>query len=915
LPTIYVDGKPYPASDGVNFLEACLSLGFDLPYFCWHPAMGAVGACRQCAVKQFRDEKDTEGRLVMACMTDVSDGARIALDDPVAREFRESVIEWLMVNHPHDCPVCDEGGECHLQDMTVMAGHTYRRYRGAKRTYRNQNLGPFVGHEMNRCIQCYRCVRFYQDYAGGDDLHAFRLRNESYFGRSADGVLESEFSGNLAEVCPTGVFTDKTLARHYTRKWDLQTAPSVCVHCAVGCNTIPGERYGSLRRILNRYNYDINGYFLCDRGRFGYEFLNSGERLKHPVVRAESSPTGQREATDDEAVSRFVDALDAASRVIGIGSPRASLEANFALRTLVGADNFYLGMPERERTLVLAIIDLLQSGAVRSPSLREIADSDAVLVLGEDLTNTAPMIDLALRQSVTNQPYHEVQERLGIPRWDSHALQEAVQEAKGPLFVATPSETKLDRIATETYRGAPDQIARLGQEVAAKLGAVENIGMSEEVDALAARIARALQTAEHPLVIAGTSLGVLSTIQAAANAVRALSSLGRPASLSYVVPECNSLGLGLMKGAGGLEAAFSEAESGESVSVIILENDLYRRAESRDVQRFLHACGQVIVLDHLQTPTADAASIALPASAWAEADGTLVNNEGRAQRFYQVYPPEGEIQESWRWLRDVMDAYGRDEVRDWNGFDQVVRAMLSALPALEPLHDLAPSSSFNVAGLPIARQTRRDSGRTAMYADRDIHEPKPPADPDSAFRFSMEGYPMLPGQPIEPSMIARAWAPGWNSVQAWNKFQDEVGGPLSGGDPGRRLFEMDENASLGYSEIAEDLRRGNQGEWLLLASYHIYGSEELSSHGDAVGELAPGPYLGLNAADAATLQLREGDSVTLSDRPDVTLPLRIFPSLAPGVALVPMGLRDVPFISLPRFSRLAATTGVGAQGR
>ena len=136
MATIYVDGKAYEVAAGENLLHACLSVGLNLPYFCWHPALGSVGACRQCAVKQFRNEQDTRGQLVMACMTPAAEGTRIAIEDPEAREFRASVTEWLMVNHPHDCPICDEGGECHLQDMTVMTGHTYRRYRFTKRTQR-----------------------------------------------------------------------------------------------------------------------------------------------------------------------------------------------------------------------------------------------------------------------------------------------------------------------------------------------------------------------------------------------------------------------------------------------------------------------------------------------------------------------------------------------------------------------------------------------------------------------------------------------------------------------------------------------------------------------------------------------------------------------------------------------------------
>src|SRR5271157_3489445 len=284
--TLTIDGKRYEVeAEGKNLLAVSLSLGLNLPYFCWHPVLHSVGACRQCAVKLFKDAADTRGRIVMSCMTPVQDGMRLSVEDPEARAFRGEITEWLMVNHPHDCPICDEGGECHLQDMTVMTGHVYRRYRFTKRTYNNQYLGPFVNHEMNRCIQCYRCVRFYRDYAGGRDFDVFAAHNHVYFGRHEDGVLENEFSGNLVEICPTGVFTDKTFKRHYSRKWDLQTAPSVCVHCGVGCNTIAGERYGSLRRMQNRYNGAVNGYFLCDRGRYGYEFVNAERRIRRPLIR------------------------------------------------------------------------------------------------------------------------------------------------------------------------------------------------------------------------------------------------------------------------------------------------------------------------------------------------------------------------------------------------------------------------------------------------------------------------------------------------------------------------------------------------------------------------------------------------------------------------------------------------------
>src|SRR5664280_1734797 len=183
---IQIDGKFYEVSTEKNLLETCLALGFDVPYFCNHPAMGSVGACRQCAVKKYANADDKKGKIVMSCMEAVSDGLIISIDDPEVQAFRAAVIESLMTNHPHDCPICDEGGECQLQDMTVMTGHDYRRFVYRKRTHWNQYLGSFIQHEMNRCIQCYRCVRFYNDYAGGKDFNVFGSARQVYFGRARE---------------------------------------------------------------------------------------------------------------------------------------------------------------------------------------------------------------------------------------------------------------------------------------------------------------------------------------------------------------------------------------------------------------------------------------------------------------------------------------------------------------------------------------------------------------------------------------------------------------------------------------------------------------------------------------------------------------------------------------------------------
>ena len=893
MATIHVDDRSYEVDPGRNLLEECLSRGLDLPYFCWHPALGSVGACRQCAVKQYRDENDERGRIVMACMTPALDGARFSIRDKDAVQFRAGIVELLMSNHPHDCPVCDEGGECHLQDMTVMTGHNYRGYRFGKRTFANQQLGPFLNHEMNRCITCYRCVRFYRDYAGGKDLDAFASHNHVYFGRHEDGALENEFSGNLVEVCPTGVFTDKTLKQHYTRKWDLQTAPSVCVHCSLGCNTIAGERYGRLRRILNRYHAEVNGYFLCDRGRFGYDFVNGDRRLRRPLARDRDEG---RPVDAAEALERAAPLLRRPSRVIGIGSPRASLEANFALRTLVGARNFFSGMSAGEDYLVARMLRALRGPGVRTPSLREVESADAVLVLGEDLTQTAPRLALAVRQAARQAPRRKAMQ-LRIPAWDDAALREAMQQQKGPVYVATTGGVRLDEAAARSYRGAPDDVARLGFAVARALDedapAVE--GLPEGDRALAREIAAALRQAERPVVVSGSGSGSEAVIDAAAQVARALGR-ERPADLCFTASECNSFGLGLLN-AMGTEDAFQRVADGLADTVVVLENDLYRRASRASVDALM-AAARVVAIDHSTHDTAAKAEVALPAGSFAEAEGTVVSNEGRAQRFYQVFVPEGDVQAGWRWLRELARAAGRTELAGFRSPDDLLAALAREVEAFGPLPESLPTAAYRVNGEKVPRQSPRASGRTAVRADVSVHEPKPPADPDSPLAFSMEGYPQQPPSPL----ITRFWAPGWNSVQSLNKFQSEVGGALAGGDPGQRLIEPAADDAPADAPDVPDPFEPRDGELLVAPLHHIFGSEEWSAASPAVAQRSPEPYAAMNPEDARKLDVEEGALVEVRlDGAAYRLPARLTAGMTQGVLGVPVGVA-VTGVDLPAWS-------------
>lgn len=868
MPTIFIDNKPYEVKEGLNLLHAVISRGLDLPYFCWHPSLGSIGACRQCAVQHYKDENDTTGRTVMACMTPVGKDMRFSLAHPTAVDFRARVIEWMMTNHPHDCPVCDEGGECHLQDMTVMTKHNYRRFRFKKRTFKNQYLGPFVNHEMNRCITCYRCVRYYQGVAGGSDLAAFSTSNRVYFGRFEDGTLENEFSGNLVEICPTGVFTDKPFKETYTRKWDLQTAPSVCQLCSLGCNTLPGERYGSIRRIQNRYNPFVNGYFLCDRGRFGHSFVNSPERITAPSFQAQP--------------------FKASDRVIGIGSPRASLETNFALRQSVGKENFYLGLTHEELALYKRAFSIMEKGAVASASLHDVEQADAILILGEDVTNTAPMLALAIRKSAYEHDQAEASKD-HIQAWHDQAVRNLAQGTKAPLISATSTHTKLDITARESYHNDPTSLALMGFQVAHLLTSdapgVSDLGPKE--CELAVRIANFLGSAKKPVIISGTSLQSTAVIEAAANIASALHVKGLDVRLCLTVPEVNSLGL-TMLGEQSLQDALNRVKDDRIDAALVVESDISRRYSATDFASFFAHVPQVIAIDYLQHDTSTRAST-LPATPFSEMTGTVINNEGRAQRYYSVFVSKHNLPETWRTIGDLCG-------KKWHNLDHLSDELCEEFPLLKPWKDHVARASFRMLEQKIPRQTQEWSGRTAVNADVSISEAAPPKDPDSPLSHSMEGFSGHPPAELTPFF----WAPGWNSVQALNKYLIDVDGDYKNDHLGFRLFKKkDERAS--FFKVPSQVLRPMQGQWHLVPRHFIFGSEERASYSQALSERITKAHLALNEDDARSLKINDGALVSLStDSGASTFIAVVDPAVMPGFAIVPLGLGAFKTLWLPK---------------
>lgn len=861
MPTIFIDNKPYEVKEGLNLLHATINKGIDLPYFCWHPALGSVGACRQCAVQHYKDENDTVGRTVMACMTPVGKEMRFGVNHPVAVDFRARVIEWMMTNHPHDCPVCDEGGECHLQDMTVMTKHNYRRFRFKKRTFKNQYLGPFLNHEMNRCITCYRCVRYYQGVAGGTDLSAFSLSNRVYFGRTEDGTLENEFSGNLAEICPTGVFTDKPFKETYTRKWDLQTAPSVCQLCSVGCNILPGERYGTIRRVQNRYNPFVNGYFLCDRGRFGHSFVNSPERIVAPSAPCEPFKEG--------------------AKVIGIGSARASLETNFALRKSVGAQNFYLGLAKDELASCKKVLSILENGNAKSASLQDIEQSDAVFILGEDVLNTAPMVALAIRKSSYERAQQEAA-KLGIASWHDQAVSTLAQGQSAPLMSASVSATKLDDIALATLHAPPDTLAHLGFAIANQIknDAPKAPDLVEKAREFASTVAQFLSHTKKPVIIAGSGLQTPALIEAAANIAWALVANNIDARLYYALPEANSLGLSML-GDQSLDDAVTRIDSERLDAVIVLESDISKRLSEQKFDQVFERVPRVIAIDYLRHKTTERA-IALPALPFSEITGTLINNEGRAQRFYSVFVPRHEIHETWRTIGSLFG-------KSWHNVDALSDDLCAEVPALTIWKDHVAKASFRMLEQKIPRQTQEWSGRTANTANISVNEPAPPKDPNSPLCHSMEGFSGHPPAELTPFF----WAPGWNSVQALNKYLSDVDGDYKNDHVGCRLFEgkVSENPRFfAPTPIAE----AKAGELRIIPRHYIFGSEERASFSEALALRIPKGAISIGEEDAHRHKLTHGSVVNVHiAEKTIILEVTIDRTLMPGFVLMPVGIKGL----------------------
>src|ERR1044071_1964316 len=328
LVNLTIDGVPVAVAPGTLVIEAAKQAGVLVPHYCYHPGLPVAGVCRMCLVEIERAPK-----LQIACATTVTEGVVVKTQTAPAKDARQSVLEFLLINHPLDCPICDQAGECELQDFVFQEGQARTRYAEfAKRFNPVEDFGPDVLYVPNRCILCTRCVRFMEDVAKEPVLNVSERGDRAFIGIHPEARLDHPWAGNVVDLCPVGSLLSKDFL-HKARAWELDKTASICTGCSQGCNVTLDLRDQTVVRVRPRSNLEVNRYFICDHGRANYRWMNRGDRVEAPLVRA----GGELVATDwDTALDRVRGVVRGANgRAVTIASPLASTEALFLARRLL----------------------------------------------------------------------------------------------------------------------------------------------------------------------------------------------------------------------------------------------------------------------------------------------------------------------------------------------------------------------------------------------------------------------------------------------------------------------------------------------------------------------------------------------------------------------------------------------------
>jgi NADH-quinone oxidoreductase subunit G len=626
-----VDGSPVQVPEGSMIMAATNSLGVYVPHFCWHKKLSIAANCRMCLVQVEKAPKP-----LPACATPVAEGMKVFTHSEAAIKAQKGVMEFLLINHPLDCPICDQGGECQLQDLAVGYGGSASRFGEAKRVVPSKDIGPLVAaEEMSRCIHCTRCVRFGQEIAGVMEL-GMAGRGEhseilSFVGRTVD----SEVSGNMIDLCPVGALTSKPF-RYTARTWELSRRRSVSPHCGLGSSLVVQVKGNRVMRVLPLENDAVNECWISDKDRFSYEALNGSDRLVRPLIRRD----GQWQETDWATALEFtanglrkVLAEHGPSALGLLASPHSTLEELFLAGELVrglGGDNIDFRLRQTDFAL-----DGRRAGAPwLGMPVAEVANAARVLVIGSNLRKDHPLLAIRLRTAV----------RKGL----SLGLMSSFHD--DPLI-------PLAREARVAPSGLPRLLGAIVLAVAEARGAALEPALAQALTGLTPDD-QARAFADWLAGDATTSifLGNEATHHAQAGLLEQLvqALAGLLGARSGVLGEAaNSVGghlAGALPRQEGLNAAAMVADPRRAYILLGCEPEL-DMADSAAALRAVHEAGFVVALSPFQHRALEYADVMLPLAPFTETAGTFVNTEGRVQSFKGVVQPLGETRPGWKILR------------------------------------------------------------------------------------------------------------------------------------------------------------------------------------------------------------------------------------------------------------------------
>ncbi|MGA2208390.1 MAG: NADH-quinone oxidoreductase subunit NuoG [Acidimicrobiales bacterium] len=671
MPEIVLDGRHVQASDGELVIEAAERAGVYIPRFCYHPRMAPVGMCRMCLVEI---SGPRGASLQPACFVSVAEGQEISTESPAARKAQEGVLEFLLVNHPLDCPVCDKGGECPLQDQSVSHGPGESRFDEEKRHWAKPiALGPLTLLDRERCIQCARCTRFAEEVAGEPLIDFYGRGDRIEVAVFPEHPFTSYFSGNTVQICPVGALTSVPY-RFKSRPWDLEQVETTCTYCAVGCRVAAQSSAGSLVRYLGVDSEPVNQSWLCDRGRYGFEANSSPSRLTTPLVRRDGElvPVGWNEAL--RSVAERLSGV-AGSTVGIIGGARLANEDAYAwsklARSVIGTDHVDAQLGDGLPAELVA--------ALPRATIAGTCAAKVVIVLAGDLREELPVLHLRLRSAAAND---------GLQIIECAPVPTALAEVAAVALRYRPGETVAlarNLVSAGAGAGASGTGTAGGSGEAPGVG-VESLGRAHGL--LAAALESAADGSGIVVVLGRPSLAESALQVAEAAGVIAAAWPGvtfLPALRRSNVAGALDMGLapGLLPGRvsledgrdwyeshwgslpefAGLDTAgmLEAAGNGEIGTLVLLGADpLSDFPDRRLATRALEQVPFIVAVDAIASPSTQLADVVLPAATSIERAGSTTNLEGRISRLAQKVVPPGQARPDWMIAVEIAELLGRD---------------------------------------------------------------------------------------------------------------------------------------------------------------------------------------------------------------------------------------------------------------